>query len=275
MSVKIEGIERLRANYYNKIVINQDPAYGNYSVSVKGNPIKHDTERVGERFGESFKNKSDDEQIREIIEDYLRYTKICGYTDLIRLPGYGEKRFNVVYGNFGYREMLLRLFKFNKDFGDILGKIQQKYYQDRFDFCYEEKGIKTFKISADATGTGYTLDLDKLYSGAKEEEYFKHIILMEKDFRLTDCEKKFIDDFIINIFSKFGEKIEIEKVYNSEYEWARSKVTGYIFKCGDVKVYIDNCYPLLHILVTVGNYNLSLEAKKENSMKRQLAMEGF
>lgn len=273
MGVKIEGIKKLRANYYKKIIINQDNAYGNYNVTIKGDPIKHDTEQIGQRFGNEFVNKSDDEQIREIIEDYLRNTKICGITDLIDLPGYGEKRFNVVYGNFGYREMLLRIF--NKDFENVFRKIQQKFYQDRFDFCYEEKGIKTFKISTCSTGCAYTIDMDPLYKGASEAEYFKHITLQNKEFRLTESEKKFIDDFIINIFSKFGEEIKIEKVYDEETPWRKKDPMGYIFECGDVKIYIDNFYPLLHILVTIGNYNLSLSHQKEQCMKRQLRMEEF
>jgi hypothetical protein len=273
MSIKIDGIKKLRANHYDKIVINQDQAYGDYSVNIKGKKIEYATERVGDRFSKEFKNKSEIEQIKAMIEDYINNTKINGITDLINLPGYGEQRFNVVYGNFGHREMILRLF--NKEFSDVFKKIQQKFYQDRFDFCYDEKGIKTFKISTCSTGTAYTIDTDKLHKGDSTEETFKHIILQNKEFRLTEKERIFISDFVINIFSKFGEEIKIEKTYDDELPWRRKDPIGYIFKCGDVKIYIDNFYPLLYILVIIGNYNLTLKYEKEKCMKRQLRMEEF
>lgn len=273
MSIKIEGITKLRANYYDKIVINQDNAYGNYSVNIKGKKIAHETEQIGDRFSQDFKTKSEVDQIKEIIEDYITYSRINGFTELINLPGYGDQRFNVVYGNFGYREMLLRLF--NKDFSDIFRKIQQKFYQDRFDFCYEENGIKTFKISTCSTGSAYTIDMDKLHKGASQAECFKHIILQNKEFRLTEKEQIFISDFVINIFSKFGEEIQIEKIYDEELPFRKKDPMGYIFKCGNVKIYIDNFYPLLYILVIVGNYNLSLRYEKEKCLKRQLRMEEF
>ena len=273
MSIKIEGIRKLRANFYDKIVINQDHAYGNYSVNVKGQKIDYATEIVGDRFTKEFNDKSEVEQIREIIEDYIENSKIYGVTDLIKLPGYREQKFNVVYGNFGHREMLLRLF--NKEFGDVFKKIQQKFYQDRFDFCYEENGIKTFKIVTNRTGSFYGMDFDKLHKGAKEEECFKCIYLREKNFKVTDSEKKFIGDFVIDTFSKYGEKIQIERVYHREYSFLRDEVIGYMFKCGDVIIYIDKYEPLLFLLVMIGNYNLSLKYEKENCMKRQLRMEEF
>lgn len=274
MSVKLEGIKKLRANYYNKIIINQDQAYGNYSVSIKGEPIRYDTERVGERFGKTFSTKSDDDQIREIMEDYIDHTKICGYTDLIYLQGYGsDKRFNVVYGNFGYREMILRLF--NQNFSDIFRKIQQKYYQDRFDFCYDEKGIKTFKISTNNCSSSYGIDYDKINPASQECEFFKHIKLRTNNYILTDAERNFISQFVINIFSKFGEEIEVEKVYYAEYSYLQSKVIGYILKCGDVKMYIEKQDTLLPIIIDVANYNTRLKKEKEKCMKRQLKMEGI
>lgn len=273
MGIKIDGIGKLRANYYKKLVIREDPVYDKYYVSVKGDKITYETDAIGDRFSGSFREKSDIEQVKEIIEDFLRNGKICGITDLINLPGYGEQRFNVVYGNRGYREMLLQLF--NKDFRDIYNKIKQKFYQDRFDFCYEEKGIKTFKISTCSTGSSYTIDKGELYKGSREEEYFKHIRLQNNQFVLTDSEKKFISDFIINIFSKFGEEIKIEKIYDDEFPRIENHHMGFIFSCGNVKLYIDNFYPLLYILVMVGNYNLTLKSEKEKCMKRQLKMEGI
>ena len=81
MSIKIDGITRLRANYYNKLVIKEDAVSGNYHVNVDGNKINYETETIGNRFSEEFKNKTDDDKIREIVEDYIRNTKICGITD--------------------------------------------------------------------------------------------------------------------------------------------------------------------------------------------------
>lgn len=271
MSVKINGMEKLKSNYFRKLIIREDPVFRTFKVKVEGEKIKHKTETIGDRFGEEFKEKKELDQVVEIIEDYIRNTKICGFTDLITLQGYGNQRFNVIYGDFGYREMVLQLF--HENFREVYNKIKAKFYQDRFDFCYAEKGIKTFKISTNSTGSAYNINLEELYKGAKEAEYFKHITLKENNFVLIDSEKKFIGDFIINVFSKFGEFIEIEKVYNKEYEWTRKDVIGFIFRCGDVKIYIDNSYPLLYILVMVGNYNLSLKSEKENCMKRQLKME--
>lgn len=272
MSVKIDGIRRLRANYYNRLVIEEELVYGNYQINVDGNKINYETETVGNKFLKEFKNKTDDEKIKEIVEDYIRNAKICGITDLISLSDFNGKTFNIVYGNFGYRQMLLRLF--GKDFKDVFNKIKNKYYQDRFDFCYADRGIKTFNISTCTTGSAYTINLDKLYKGAKEE-WFKDICLKEKNFSLDDSEKKFISEFIIDIFSKFDEEIQVEKIYDNEYEFTRNDVLGYIFRCGDVKVYVPKYEPLLFINVIVYNYNQSLKMNRENVYKKQLKMEGF
>ena len=102
-----------------------------------------------------------------------------------------------------------------------------------------EKGIKTFKISTCGVGSGWTIDLDKLHKFAEKAEYFKHIKLKTKGFILTDSEREFIRKFVIDVFSKFGEEIQIEKIYNSEYEWTRNEVIGYILSCGDVKIYFS------------------------------------
>ena len=170
MSIKIDGIMRLRANYYNKLVIREDRNNKDYRVNVSGNKINHETEMVGNRFMDDFKNKTDDDQIREIVDDYIRNTKICGIDDLISLFDYNGEKFNVIYGNFGYKKMLLQLY--NKDFKDIFYKINDKYKQDRYDFCYDTRGIKTFRISTSFTGSGYTYGLDNLYKGSREEEWF-------------------------------------------------------------------------------------------------------
>ena len=47
MGVKIDGITRLRANYYNKLVIREDIDNRNYRVNVSGNKINYETETVG------------------------------------------------------------------------------------------------------------------------------------------------------------------------------------------------------------------------------------
>jgi len=272
MGVKIDGITRLRANYYNKLVVKEDVVGGNYQVNVNGNKINYETETIGDRFSKEFKNKNDDDQVREIIEDYIRNTKICGITDLIPLSDYNGKKFNIIYGNFGYKEMLLQLY--NKDFKDIFDKIKNKYYQDRYEFCYADRGIKTFKISTSNTGSAYTYGLDNLYKGSKEE-WFKEICLKEDNFRVIDSERKFIEEFIINIFSKFNEEIRIEKIYDNEYEWTRNDVLGFMLMCGDVKIYFQKYQLLLFINVIVHNYNVMLKQNKDICKKRQLKMEGF
>ena len=273
MGVKIDGITRLRANYYNKLVIREDRNNKDYRVNVSGNKINHETETVGNRFMDDFKNKTDYEQVMEIIEDYIRNTKICGIDDLISLSDYNGEKFNVIYGNFGYKKMLLQLY--NRDFKDIFYKINDKYIQDRYDFCYDTRGIKTFRISTSFTGSGYTYDLDNLYNGSKEEEWFKDICLKEDNFRVIDSERKFIEQFILNIFSKFNEEIRIEKIYNNEYEWTRNDVIGFVLMCGDVKIYFPKYQSLLFINVIVHNYNVLLKQNKEICKKRQLKMEEF
>lgn len=273
MSVKINGIGKLRANYYKKLVVKEDSIYGKFNVDVLGDKIEYATETIGDRFSSDFKEMSDYDQIRLIIDDYIKNAKICGITDLVALPSYNNKKFIIVYGNYGYKEMLLQLF--SKEFSDVFKNIREKYYQDRFDFCYDEKGIKTFKIDTCRYGSLYTLDLDKIHRCASQEEYFKHIKLCEENFMIKDNERKFIEDFIINRFSKFGTEIEVKKVYNTEYEFTRRDVLGYMLVCGDVKIYVPNYHPLLFILTIVGNYNLKLRYEKENCMKRQLRMEEF
>lgn len=273
MSVKIEGIGKLRSNFYDKLVIREEQGYGTYRVNVDGKKINHATEVVGDRFSDDFKELGDINKIKLIVEDFVSNTKICGITDLIALPRYGGHKFNVVYGNFGYKEMLLQLF--NGSFRDTYKMIQDKYQQDRFDFCYEERGVKTFKISTSNTSSAYTLDLDKLHNCAKDVEYFKHIMLKEKGFKITDDEKKFISDFVINVFSKFGDEISVEKVYNTEYEFTSHEVLGYMLKCGNVKIYLPKYQPLLFILNLVSDYNLNVKKEKDKCMKRQLRMEEF
>lgn len=273
MSIKIDGITRLRANYYNKLVIREDKVNVNYHVNVDGNKINYETETIGNRFSEEFKNKTDDDKIREIVEDYVRNTKICGIKDLVPLSIYNGEKFNIIYGNFGYKEMLLQLY--NKDFKDIFDKIKNKYIQDRFDFCYDDGGIKIFKISTCIDGSAYTYGLEGLYRGSKEEEWFKEICLSEHNFRVIDSERKFIEQFILNVFSKFNKEIRIEKIYDNEYEWTRNDVIGFMLICGDVKVYIPKYEPLLFINVIVHNYNVMLKRNKDECKKRQLKMEGF
>ena len=272
MSIKIDGITRLRANYYNKIVIRENCSSNNYHVNVSGYKINHQTEVIGKRFSNNFKSKSDIHQVIEIIDDYIDNAKICGVTDLISLSEYRGKKFNIIYGNFGYKKMLLQLY--NDNFIDIFSKIWMKYEQDRCDFCYDDREIKSFRIGTSDTCSGYMIMVDELYNGS-DEELFKDIKLKEDNYRVIDSERKFIGEFIINICSKFNEKIKIEKVYNNEYEWISDNVIGFMLLCGDIKIYFPRYESLLFINVIVHNYNILLEENKNVCLKKQLKMEGF
>ena len=271
MSLQILGIKRLRANYYNKIVIGENPMTGHYNVNIYGNHDGIRAEQIGDRFPDSFRSMPEEDQIKAIIDDYLHNTKICGISDPVTLKN--GKAFNVIAGNFGYKQMLLQLFA--PAFKDSVRSIQNKYYQDRFDFCYDERGVKTFKIGTSNVESSYDIGYDNLYYGSKESEYFKVLNLRMKDFRLLASEKKFIQELIINLCSKYNEQIQIESVYNTKYEYTRNEVLGYVLRCGDIKIYVPKFEPLSFILVSVYNYNLELRQSRKNNLKRQLVMEGY
>lgn len=271
MSLQITGIKRLRANYYNKIMIRENPLEGCYVIDVSGDDSKMKSETVGNRFSDDFKNMSSEEKIREVINDYLSNTKICGLSDPITIANGGA--YNRIYGNFGYKVMLLQLF--NSKFNDISKRIKMKYYQDRFDFCYGNNGLRVYKIEASCYETSYDIALEKLHRNSEKEEYYNVLRLRSKDFKILDSEKKFIKDFIINVFSKFNEEIITEEVYNTESGLPNGEVVGYVLRCGDVKIYFPKYEPLLFINVIVYNYNLQLRQAREESKKRQLKMEEF
>ena len=272
MSIKIDGITNLRANYYNKVVIKEICGDNVYQVNVCGYKINHKTEIVGDRFSDEFRGKTDIEQVIEVIDDYIYNTKICGVTDLVSLSEYRGKKFNIIYGNFGYKKMLLQLY--NDNFKDVFSKIWMKYDQDRCDFCYDDREIKNYRINTSNTCSGYTIKVDKLYNGS-EEELFKDIILKEDNYSVVDGEKKFINELIINICSKFNEKIILDKVYNNKYDFTGDNLIGFMLLCGDIKIYFPRYESLLFINAIVYNYNLMLEQNKNVYLKKQLKMEGF
>lgn len=222
-----------------------------------------------------------DEEILEIVQNYLNSYRINGITNL---DGFLSKEagFDVIYGNEGNK--LLRLQLFNSRFRVISKMILNKYLQDRYNFCWNED-IDLVKLDFGKNISRFdrcALECEKLNDEIicfedfdVYETYVKFVLQTDEDGNIYEFERNFIKDFIYDRFWKIGDMA----VCNCVFEDKNGEFKGYEVLCGKLKMFIpfdlDRPFISKYILDIVNSYNQELYKIKENVEKRQLKMEGF
>ena len=268
--VVVKGLEKIDVNNYREIVI-RDTDEG-YLIDIRDNNSSEISESNLESLSIRLDGMDDGSQIIEFIKKYLEYGKINGTTG-IRI----RHNDGICMYALGDRKLLLEIA--GSDLSDELRStvkmVENKYIQDRYDFCYKNEGIKSFKIDVTDYISSYGIRRDKLYYQDKgEEEEIIYLNLRHSKNGLIPSEYRFISEFIIDIFSRFDEEIKIVKVLDTDYEYTKF-VSGYVLKCRDIRIYFPRYLELLWIFGLVNKYNNELNSARESVKKRQLKMEGF
>lgn len=258
MSVKINGLKKLDANFYEKIVI-KDSEQG-FLVNVSGNLTKLDTVHVGDKVSSRLKDISDEEKIKEIIEYYLDYNKI-----------------NTINVSRSSDEILIKslegktlIIQSSSPFTDNIKKsLFDKYNKDRCDYCYSSKNVKVICLDVSWESSSYEMILDE-----KSNKGNLCLTLKTGINGLVSSETKFLLEFILNKISECNEKIEIISVFDLDY---KNGVFGewYSLLCGNFEIYFSKRKDLLWIFELVDEYNKKINNDKLDIKKRQLKMEGF
>ena len=264
MDVVLKNLRKFETNYYKGIEINEFSERDECLVKFFGRDVWFDSSFVGDSRVSKLESLSFEDKIRFIIKDYLDNTRIDYFTGIIKSRS--------IYGNMWFEANGTRYLSFNiknNDLRTILDDVYNKYCNDRYDFCYKEHGIKTFMINT-ADFSSYEIIDGKLpYDNADNKRIIK-LILKTDNKGIIDSECKFFKEFIIDIFSKYNEKIRIEMVYESKY-----LRKGILLRCGDVELYVSYYRYLLWIIDMVNEYNEELKKAHNNIKRRQLKMEEF
>lgn len=279
MSVKIDGIEKLEANYFKDITIlenNKD----DISVYVNGGMSYTTCDKLSREF------EGLDERgiLLLIVERYLDTFKINSIRSVGKLAHSFLYRLNIGGGD-SEKNLYLDLSK--PKYKVIYNMAMNKYLQDRYDFCFSED-IKQVKISFSTIESKYgrcvndCLDCTYNNNCYKNSDnclsYVSLILKTNKDGKVEEYEKIFIRDYLYYMFSKFDDRVKIKHIYkNTPYIGSRF-ISEYILECGDIRIVIPSDNSMKFIFNIVDEYNkelMNIRKENEKMLKKQLKMEGF
>lgn len=256
MSLTCNGIKKLDANFYERIIIIEDPQTHNYRISVKGedNKLNGIYPTNPSAFSKRIRGLSDEEKITEIVSYYLDYHKIKSIGD--KYIDYYDKC-SCVESDFG--DLILKVHKPL----DIYRKCILKYGKDRKDFLSENSDIINYEISISQKESLYQI---REFETSKQIE----LRLQYKDDSLWKYDEEFIKEFIYEKLNSIGVPALI---VGESYYWPafENYLQATVLTCGNLQVHISDSRVKSVLSEVVNKYNESLEKRK----RLQLKMEGF
>lgn len=253
MGIVLNGKKKLDSNDYQAIIIRKLEKGYIVNVQKKRNPSN--TEQQTIKFSSSLKGLTDDKQIVEIIEYFLRNNKINRLEDYGLMHCY-EGSFSLVKSN---KSTLALQIPKNINNCDIAKKILDKYRSDRWEYLYQNSDVSKYEIYTSSYSSYSSYELTK-----KETEKEKHIKL-----NVNSLDTKFLEEFFKEKLNEIGEYASVDQDY------VFSKDTGYVIlgtylSCGNLRIKLDKKnIPMTEKIVN--EYNKELESYKE----KQLKLEGF
>lgn len=252
MSVKIYGLNKLKSNWYNTIMIREHEYEYEYIVNIKGEKINLNTIKNNDTI--NLKGYTDIEIINYIIEKFLDSASINRIEEQVSLPYYDGK-FACVSGN---RKLYLNL---DDTFKDISKKILNKYLSDRLNYIYKNNDNE------------YSLTTSYKESCYGETSYddMNLFTFLAQGRKLALFEKEFITEFINYKLKSIGEKAEIihSKIYSEIWE---NYINAKYLVCGDLKIRIsDNNSDLSNCIESIVYfYNKNIEDVKKKQLKLEV-----
>ena len=273
MSVNIKGLRKLDSNYFDEIVISQN-GVDDYNVFVSGKNISVSNSN----FSDMLKKLSSYEIICMIIRKFIEDITINEITDLVDLP-HRDGKWLLIYGDECHKALKLQLF--GSKFKPLFDEIKMKYFNDRYNYFWNSE-IKTLKLSSNSFYSSYygeTVDCEKsLHSCVDEfncDNYVKYVVKLDKNGKVMEFERKFIEEFLYHKFWSVGEEVKIKGIFE-EYSYSLNRILkGHIIKSGDLEVIFPHNEDFMFMFSIVNNYNNELFKIKEDVKKKQLKMEGF
>lgn len=280
MSVKIDGIEKLEVNYYDKIEIYED-SLNEINVSVIGDLLHTKSKKLAYEF------EGMDERgiLLSIVQKYLNNFEIN------RITTFGELSNSFLYGLSiegcnSEKKMNLQISK--PKYRNIYNMTMIKYLQDRYNLCWNED-VKKIIISFNSIESGYNrciTDCNECKYGnvcyknndRECEPYISLTLKTNRDGKIADFEKKFIKDYLYYMFGKYDKKIRIHNIYRETSFIGTPIISEYILECEDMRVIIPYDSSMMYIFNIVDEYNKELmkfKIENEKMLKRQLKMEEF
>ena len=257
MSVTCNGIKKLDANFYERIIVIEDPQTHNYRISVKGGDNKlngiYPTHPVV--LSKRIRGLSDEQKVTEIINYYLDYHNIMSIGD--KYVDYYDKC-SCVGSDFA--DLLLKAYTPL----DVYRKFILKYGKDRKEFLWENNDVINYEISVSYKESLYQI---REFEGSKQIE----LRLKYQDGSLWSYDEEFIKEFIYEKLNSIGAPALI---VGESYYWPafENYLQATVLTCGNLRVHISDHRVKKVLSTLVNKYNESL-LKKEKVL--QLKMEGF
>ena len=244
--MKIEGQKYLNKNNYTKIVMNLLGC--EYKVRVKCDK-DYETIKDGYSFTDDLKNLNDQEKVTEIVEHFLRNSKLNEIKES-RYNGY-TGIFSIAMGSNG-RQLAIKLPK-NELGESIAKKIIDKYYHDRKGYFLNNE-IKVICFS----------DMIKNYYYGENT-----LCLFGQYGELNENEAYFLEQIILD-------KLDYNHQANIEFLDIDSGIAGVHYSaphliCGDLKIRIGSYVVARNITEIATKYNQELKKEKE----KQLVLKGW
>lgn len=280
MEVVIKGLKKLDSNWFEAINISEDKKNSEYLIRVFNEDFLQNGNNVGISFSEQIKEMGAEEKIIEVINRYLKDTKINAITAPM-YSGHRSGKWVNIYGNNGTK--ILRLQLFNSMFAEIFKKIQMKYFNDRYEFFWRDD-VKKIKLSLDSKKSAYDVypiecedcKRDIICSEDRDaiptcETYVDYSVKVDNGKGLMLAEKQFISELLNYKFLQVGQEVQIQSFMLGKTD----KIDRYIVRCGDFEISFLNRDVFGFIFDIIDSYNNELNEIKINEKKRQLKMEGF
>ena len=256
MSVNIKGIKRLNQNDYEKIIIIEQK--NGYLVNLIYSKKEETTTNT--KINNPLKGKSDIEQIKIIINNYLDNTKINKLSEYQLIPYYTSS-FNIINGD---KDLYFSLH--NEEFNDIKNKVKNKYYSDRLKTVEENKNITYYNFKLDSASS-YNIVCDSYFGEKIEFSLLGHKKHLQNDLYIDEEERAFFQEFIYNKLLETGEEAVINNnnLYDEETEGYIN--LGYDVTCGSIVINIDNSDLFPEIVGVVDKYNKERKNIKIKKLK--------
>lgn len=281
MSVKINGIKKLNANAYNKIVIREVDS--NYFVNVTGEKLSDKYVSISSKLFDNLKKIDDNEKIISIVDSILENMKIDSIDMFVLCIGYKGEFIKID----GTRKLYLQIE--NKVLlKEIIKMIKAKYNRDRYQYCINNSMVNSYNIILDDKISSYNKHFISCYdcSGCDVSENCPKYIEFKMIYngnQLVNFDKLFIERFILDKLWEVGKEacifIKEKDIKLKGGEKVGGYVDAYYILCGDLSIrfscsVLNRDYIFTLCSEIINRYNNELNVN--NDIKRkQLKMEGF
>ena len=260
MSVKIEQLNLIKMNDYNKMIIRK--TNDGYKVTARRHGERMPQISASRKRAKFFEGLSDKEKIEYLIDHFLNYNTLNCVSKNILIPYYDdvytyEKCDKELY--FNLKEQLQK---------EMMTKVKEKYYSDRLKTIEENSDINyyTFKLGS---VTSYNIVKDNYFGKCIEFCLLGYKKELNSCICVDEEEESFFRKMVEEKLQQEGEEATVDNknLFNEEDENYIN--LGYYITCGNTVIDIDSDSLFMEAVNIVDNYNKERKDTKIKKLKME------